>query len=236
MEAPWQVSLQGRGQHFCGGCLIDNRWVLTAGHCMSDVPLDELTLVFGKVKQSYDSPNEQRRSAARIIVTNNLPEPTYPYKHEGYSQENGLPNDIALIELDKPVAPSAYVQAIDILALGEYTTGNCEITGWGITAWGTPADHLQRSSMGLMEHRSCQDWWSQRGQNIFPYHVCIGNSYTTACNGDSGGPLVCRDSYGAWKLTGLTSWGDPRCYVGYPNVYTRPAYFSDWINNNMGRT
>ena len=33
-EYPWMVSLQLSGNHFCGGALISNSYVITAAHCM----------------------------------------------------------------------------------------------------------------------------------------------------------------------------------------------------------
>lgn len=33
-EFPWMVSLTRHGGHFCGGTIISNKFVMTAGHCL----------------------------------------------------------------------------------------------------------------------------------------------------------------------------------------------------------
>ncbi len=35
-----------------------------------------------------------------------------------------------------------------------------------------------------------------------------------------------------YELVGLTSWGESRCSTNYPSVYTRIAYFRNWIDWN----
>nr|XP_035947740.1 putative serine protease 47 [Halichoerus grypus] len=61
--------------------------------------------------------------------------------------------------------------------------------------------------------------------------LCAGDLSTgkAICQGDSGGPLVC-DLPAAWVLVGLASWGLDCRHPIYPSVFTRVAYFTDWIN------
>lgn len=33
-EFPWQVSIQAGTSHFCGGSILNRRWIVTAGHCL----------------------------------------------------------------------------------------------------------------------------------------------------------------------------------------------------------
>ncbi|CAG2179734.1 unnamed protein product, partial [Oppiella nova] len=65
-------------------------------------------------------------------------------------------------------------------------------------------------------------------------NICAGGSPqggTSTCKGDSGGPLQCRSNDGKWYQIGITSWGEPCAHKRVPDVFTRVAYFRDWIEN-----
>ena len=45
---PWQAMLVGAGggSQYCGGSLIDENWVLTAAHCVSDITPNQIAVRF----------------------------------------------------------------------------------------------------------------------------------------------------------------------------------------------
>ncbi|CAF4505772.1 unnamed protein product, partial [Rotaria sp. Silwood2] len=54
------------------------------------------------------------------------------------------------------------------------------------------------------------------------------------CQGDSGGPLMMFTTSNQWVLVGVTSYGIGCARAAYAGVYTRVAYYQDWIRITTG--
>uniref|UniRef100_A0A8C3C2R5 Coagulation factor IX n=1 Tax=Cairina moschata TaxID=8855 RepID=A0A8C3C2R5_CAIMO len=101
-QVPWQVHLvDSKGSGFCGGSIVNEKWVVTAAHCLQ--PGDNVTAVAGEYNTKEDDNTEQWRKVVKI-----LPHPTYN------ASVNKHHNDIALLELDQPLTFNSYVTPICI--------------------------------------------------------------------------------------------------------------------------
>nr|XP_033324764.1 trypsin-1-like [Megalopta genalis] len=217
-QAPYQVSLQLSGSHFCGGSIIAKNWVLTAGHCAT-----------------YGASSYQIKSGATHVNQGTLHRVQQVIRHKGYnSNSHGVPNnDIALLKLvasdafefnDKRKAVSLN-QGDSARLVGK----NGLVTGWGTTNSGTPKI-LQKVTVPLVKKDVCNRAYASWG-GVPTGQLCAGYDAggKDSCQGDSGGPMVVDG-----KLTGIVSWGKGCGTPKYPGVYTDVAYYREWIRQNSG--
>ncbi|XP_008491890.1 coagulation factor IX [Calypte anna] len=226
-EVPWQVLLtNSNGVGFCGGSIINEKWVVTAAHCLS--PGDNVTAVAGEYNTQEDDHTEQRRQVVRIL-------PHYTYN----ATINKHHNDIALLELDKPLTFNSYVTPICIGSqkftneLLKHGTGT--VSGWGSTLYrGRAATILQVLKVPFVDRPTCL---KSTSTTILPNMFCAGFAVggRDTCEGDSGGPYT-TEIEGTWFLTGITSWGEKCATPGKYGIYTRVSKYLRWIKDTTRLT
>ncbi|MGC7100122.1 S1 family peptidase [Amycolatopsis lurida] len=204
----FMVSLQQDGNHFCGGSLIGEEWVVTAAHCVQGAKPDQVTTRIG-ARQHNSGGTET--GVSKIIV------------HPDYAaQKPGA--DIALVRLDKKVTE----QPIKIAAAAGDAGTATRILGWGEHCaeenCGAP-EVLQELDTKVMPAADCGNFAEGK-------EICTGSDTPDAmgCYGDSGGPQI-KGRTGEWELIGATSRDgdeDPKCASGL-GVWSDVTVHQDWI-------
>lgn len=192
MDNPFQVALLNKsiasngGAQFCGGSLVQSKFVVTAAHC-SDFGPDQVQVLTGTRKLDGSG---VRRDVVNISV------------HPGYDPST-LNNDVAVWEL----ATDATGITLATLATEDGPVGsNVLVSGWGETQAGPPPIDLQKVEVPLVAKANCNDENSYNG-DITDSMLCAGHDAggKDACQGDSGGPLTRGPNNTV--LTGVVSWG-----------------------------
>ncbi|XP_020821835.1 chymotrypsin-like elastase family member 1 [Phascolarctos cinereus] len=227
---PHQISLQysksGSWYHTCGGTLINQKWVLTAAHCV-DSNLN-FRVVVGDYNLSKNDGTEQYVSISKIV------------QHEKWnSNDVSKGYDIALLRLSSSVTLNSYVQLGTLPPSGQILPNDntCYITGWGLTKTnGQLADNLQEAYLPVVDYDTCssRSYWGSTVKNTM---VCAGGDGLKAgCQGDSGGPLNCLVN-GEYVVHGITSFvSSLGCNVAKkPTVFTRVSNYISWIDEVIAK-
>ncbi|XP_055904982.1 chymotrypsin-2-like [Eupeodes corollae] len=212
--APYHVSLQTIiGSHFCSGTIINDRWILTAGHCVMGWNPSNFLISSGSndlwEPEAYYYPE-------KVFIHCNYDKPLYH-------------NDIALVRLETKIEFDAKTQPIDIATELLPKGSKALITGWGKSELtGDYSQDLRKLDVDYIEYRKCKEMY--KGDNgVDVGHICSlsANTETGVCHGDSGAPLVSDG-----KLVGIVNWGEP-CAKGLPDVHASVSFYHNWINTTM---
>ncbi|KAM7338261.1 hypothetical protein ACRRTK_001745 [Alexandromys fortis] len=225
-QIPWQVILNGEVKAFCGGAIINEKWVVTAAHCLK--PGDKIEVVAGDYNIDEKEDTEQRRNVIQTI-------PHYHYN----AAVNKYSHDIALLELDKPLLLNSYVTPICV-ANREYTNiflkfGSGYVSGWGkVFNKGRQASILQYLRVPLVDRATCL---RSTTFSIYNNMFCAGyrEGGKDSCEGDSGGPHV-TEVEGTSFLTGIISWGEECAIKGKYGIYTKVSRYVNWIKEKTKLT
>ncbi|KAK9878519.1 hypothetical protein WA026_022416 [Henosepilachna vigintioctopunctata] len=242
-EFPWTALIYHRKsqglQFICAGAVINERYILTAGHCLYSLNFSSAGVRLGehdlRTNSDCDKMNTTCASPVQDVGIECI------IVHQGFKKMK-FEHDIGLIRLSTKLKFNNNVAAICLPVTQEsinYNLSNQVVTvaSFGLNQIGKVLSNLERNEVSLIEKKECEKFYANVSL-ISEGHFCAEfKNRETFCGVDSGGPLqVPMFLHGEIRAVqqGISSFGVRICGVkGYPDGFTRVSYYMKWILDNI---
>ncbi|CAO1322383.1 unnamed protein product [Diamesa tonsa] len=208
-QFPYQIALLRNGRLSCGGSIFNDKWIITAAHCVPNGYLG-LSVMAGS--------NSLKNGGIKRNVNLAIP-------HEKYNPRE-CTNDIALIRLEEPLEFSDAIKAIPLRVKDAPVGSNVTISGWGrVSTGGAIPYDLKFNILQTIDQPKCEILTGVSSRGL----ICLGHSRNNgACNGDSGGSAAYEN-----ELIGVANFVVSGCGSSNPDGYASIPFFVDWINETV---
>ncbi|CAL8138324.1 unnamed protein product [Orchesella dallaii] len=256
-EFPWLTAIVDSNTRlaFCGGSLINDRYVLTAAHCFagsSPVRTFEAEVLLhahlldlnlnsnynprapagkpGSVKAvpglKFSNKTDDDELSIRIGISKIIVHPLYSSRSTDF--------DVALLRLEHRVdLHNPEITTICLPTEGNvrgYANQTTIIAGWGKPheAAGAGSRLLQKLSLPVIHYKQCNKLLQSP---ITSRMMCAGylKGGKDACVGDSGGPLIYQFNQKQFRQIGIVSFGHGCARVNTPGVFVNVQEVLPWI-------
>lgn len=246
-EFPWMALLEyqhPRGRTTaCGGVLINERYVLTAAHCIKGKDLPPTWTLTSVRLGEYDTSSDKDciQEEDEVIcsddpITVGIEEQIAHEQYRPLSKDQKY--DIALLRLSRNIVSTNYIKPICLPRTPSFGQ-KMYVAGWGKTEYNSSSDFKLKLALPLTDKNDCDRTYNQVGIRLGFGQICAGGQKgKDSCRGDSGGPLMSVENSsngnGIWAAVGVVSFGPTPCGMpGWPGVYTKVYDFVPWITSKI---
>ncbi|OXA51279.1 Transmembrane protease serine 11B-like protein [Folsomia candida] len=256
-EFPWIAGLvtAKTRKPFCGGTVINDRFILTAAHCFKGpyMKKDNLQIVLGGHFMDLTS--------SKVASGQGGDEAT---AFDAVQAEDAKQNSIRF-SVEKYFIHPLYVRQtndFDVACFPDAATyhnkhegKSATVAGWGLNSSNASVTMgtLQKLDVKVFTFHECKGFFEDRftqffGPKVVPCNaarkrntdfirfffqrmMCAGfkEAGKDSCKGDSGGPLIAEKRTQLWELIGAVSWGESCAAKNSPGVYLRINEVEQWV-------